>query len=284
LKSGDIVEITTSNSADAAPSRDWLQFTVTNRAISKIRQHFNRERRDEAQSNGKETVMKAIAKLGLGLTSAARDKALAAVAEDLSYADIDMLFVAVGEGNVAASTVANRLLRQVEPAEDDDGGGNLLDPIRPARPQPGPSIIVEGATDVMVRIAKCCAPVPGDEIEGFVTVGRGVSVHRSDCTNLNSLNERSDRMIDVSWAADRIGRFAVWIQVEALDRPWLLRDVTEVLSQLDANIYASSSGTNAERVAILRYEVEFSDPGQLERALKALRGVDGVFEAYRLRT
>ncbi len=284
LKSGDIVEITTSNAADAAPSRDWLQFTVTNRAISKIRQHFNRERRDEAQSNGKESVMKAIAKLGLGLTSAARDKALAAVAEDLSYADIDMLFVAVGEGNVAASTVANRLWRQVEPTEDDDGGGNLLDPIRPARPQPGPSIIVEGATDVMVRITKCCAPVPGDEIEGFVTVGRGVSVHRSDCTNLSSLNERSDRMIDVSWAADRIGGFAVWIQVEALDRPWLLRDVTEVLSQLDANIYASSSGTNAERVAVLRYEVQFSDPGQLERALKALRGVDGVFEAYRLRT
>ncbi len=285
LNSGDIVEITTSNATDAGPSRDWLQFVVTNRAISKIRQHFNRERRDETHAAGKEAVQKAVTRLGLGLTSSQRDKAMATVATQLSYADLDALYLAVGEGNIAGSTVATRLWKYLEPeVEEEEAGGNLLAPIRTTRRVPGPAIIVEGATDVMVRVAKCCAPVPGDSIEGFVTVGRGVSVHRSDCTNLNALQERADRMIDVSWSADRIGSFSVWIQVEALDRPWLLRDVTEVLSQLDANIHASSSGTDAERVAVLRYEVEFSDPGQLERALAALRHVDGVFEAYRLRS
>ncbi|NQV05659.1 bifunctional (p)ppGpp synthetase/guanosine-3',5'-bis(diphosphate) 3'-pyrophosphohydrolase, partial [bacterium] len=129
----------------------------------------------------------------------------------------------------------------------------------------------------------CCAPVPGDEIVGFVTLGRGVSVHRADCTNMESLSERPERMIEVAWPADHAGSVTVWVQVEALDRPGLLRDATTALSDFGANILASSSATGRDRVAILRYEVEISSPEQLEKLLAELRTIDTVFDAYRLR-
>jgi GTP diphosphokinase / guanosine-3',5'-bis(diphosphate) 3'-diphosphatase len=147
----------------------------------------------------------------------------------------------------------------------------------------GPAIIVEGLDDMLVRIARCCVPVPGDAIVGFVTVGRGVSVHRSDCTNIAHLgNEGRERMVEVSWPLDRVGSFTVWIQVEALDRTKLLRDVTSAISDLGGNITASSSVTGRDRVAVLRYEVELSDPSQVTKLISDLRGVDGVFAAFRL--
>ena len=141
---------------------------------------------------------------------------------------------------------------------------------------------MEGLDDMLVRVARCCAPVPGDAIVGFVTVGRGVSIHRSDCTNIDALGERAERMIEVGWAADQVGSFRSAIQVEAIDRPRLLRDVTVALSDLGANIVSSSSATNRDRVAVLRFELELSDTSTLDRAISELRGVDGVYDAYRL--
>jgi GTP pyrophosphokinase len=170
------------------------------------------------------------------------------------------------------------LVRPEETIEDD-----LLAPPKPrSEIRTGPGIIVEGLDDVWVRIARCCAPVPGDDILGFVTVGRGVSVHRTDCTNVEAMGDRLERMIEVAWAPDRVGTFAVWVQVEALDRSGLLRDVTTAVSDLGGNITASSSGTGRDRVAILRYEVELSDPAQVDRLVGDLRAVDGVYDAYRL--
>ncbi len=157
-------------------------------------------------------------------------------------------------------------------------------PVPAGEALPGRGIIVEGMDDMLVRIARCCAPVPGDPIVGFITIGRGVSVHRSDCTNINSLSDQRERMVEVSWPPDRVGTFAVWVQVEALDRTRLLRDVTAAISDLGGNITASSSVTGRDRVAILRYEVELSDPGTVPRLIADLRGVDGVFAAYRLVT
>lgn len=284
LSSGDIVEITTSRSAQAHPSRDWLNFAATSRAAAKIRQWFNRERRDEALGKGKEDIHAAVAREGLGLNAARRDRLLEEVGHGLSYQDLESLYAAVGEGNVSAHSVAARLARLVRPDPEEDGAEiDLLEPPRPRTAQRlTPAIIVEGQEDLAVRIARCCAPVPGDSLVGFVTVGGGVSVHRADCTNVGNLAERSERMIDVAWSKDRTGTFAVWIQVESLDRPGLLRDVTTVLSELDANIQASSSATDQDRVAVLRYEVELSDPGQLERILSELRGMEGVLDAYRL--
>lgn len=282
LRSGDIVEIVTSRSPNAHPSRDWLKFAKTSRAAAKIRQWFNRERRDEALASGREEVGAAIAREGLGLSASRRDRLLEEVGHQLSYQDIESLFIAVGESNVSAHTVVARLKRLIDPGSQEVEE-DLRVPPRPRYAQPlAPDIVVEGEGDLAIRIPKCCAPVPGDEIVGFVTIGGGVTVHRADCSNVPALQDRAERLVDVSWAPGRLGVFAVWIQVEALDRPGLLRDVTSILSDLGGNIHASSSATNKERTALLRYEVEFSDPTQLERSLRELRGVDGVFDAYRI--
>ncbi len=281
LESGDIVEIITSKSPDAGPSRDWLNFVRTSRAKSKIKQWFLKERREAALAEGREQVMALLRKEGLGLSAAERESHLAEVAADLNKKDVDALLVAVGEGAVSATTVVQRLVRLARP--DEDEVEDLLAPPRPRRGGvAGPAIIVEGLDDMLVRIARCCAPVPGDPIIGFVTVGRGVSVHRADCTNIAALADRRERMVEVSWPPERVGNFTVWVQVEALDRTKLLRDVTATISDMGGNITASSSVTNRDRVAILRYEVELSDPTQVPRLISDLRGVDGVYAAYRI--
>jgi len=279
LESGDIVEIMTSKSEAAHPSRDWLEFVKSTRASSKIKQWFRRQQRVTAVSDGRDAVMKAVRRQGL--PTGENDEDLGLVAADLGLKDIEALYGAVGHGRVSPQSVAQRLARRLEPIEEEATLDRLTPtPVRRTRPTGG--VIVEGLDDMLVRMARCCGPVPGDDIIGFVTVGRGVSVHRADCANIGALEEQPERMIDVSWAPEQTGSFFVWIQLEALDRAKLLRDVTTVLSDLGGNIHSSSSVTGRDRIALLRYEVEVSDPTLLERVLNELRGVDGVFDAYRL--
>jgi GTP pyrophosphokinase len=287
LESGDIVEVMTAKAADAGPSRDWLAFVRTSRAAAKIRQWFTRERREAAIAEGRDELLKLLRREGLGLGAAERDRAFGEVATAMGYRDEDGLFQAVGEHNVQAATAVQRLVRIVRPVESEDPEDeDLLTPpdlprTRDSRLSQG--VIVEGLDDMWVRLARCCSPVPGDDIVGFVTVGRGVSVHRGDCTNIGDLGDRAERIVEVSWSAEETGSFRVWIQMEALDRPRLLRDVTSVLGDLGVNIHASSSAAGRDRVAVLRFEVELSDTGRLDRALSELRTVDGVFDAYRLK-
>lgn len=284
LKSGDIVEITTSRSQTAHPSRDWLKFAQTSRAAAKIRQWFNRERRQEALATGKDEVLSAVTREGLGLTGARRDRLLEEIGHGLSYQDLDALYVAVGEANVSPGTVVGRLVRLVRPEEPEAVDTQLMPPRSRFPQRLAPEIVVEGQDDLAVRLARCCGPVPGDDVVGYVTVGGGVSVHRADCTNLGDLSERSERMIDVAWS-QRPGAsssFAVWIQVEALDRPGMLRDVTSVLSDLGANIVSSSSVVGGDLTATLRYEVELSDPSQMMRAIADLGDLEGVYHAFRI--
>jgi GTP pyrophosphokinase len=229
-------------------------------------------------------VHKLLRKEGLGLSGAERDRLLGEVADDMGYTDAEALLVAVGDGNVTAATPVGRVVRKVSP-EEPLATEDLLAPprrVRTEQPRPSRGVVVEGLDDVWVRIARCCAPVPGDAIVGFVTVGHGVSVHRADCTNIGALSDRSERIIDVAWDAGHSGAFTVWVQVEAFDRPRLLQDVTVRLSDLGVNIAASSSATDRDRVAILRYEVELSEPAQLDRLLTDLRTIEGVYDAYRL--
>ena len=277
LQSGDIVEVLTTKAPDAGPSRDWLGFARTGRAKSKIKQWFTKERRDEALADGKEMIQSLLKKEAGDLTAAEKDKYLESIAQELGHHDVESLQVGLGEGNVSIDTVTARLNRILTP----DTGDEFFQPRR-RRSLDDAQVVVEGQDDMLVHLARCCSPVPGDPIVGYVTVGRGVSVHRADCTNVSSLNERRERTVEVAWPADHTGAFVVWIQVEALDRTRLLKDVTTVVSDTGGNITASSTHSGADRVAVLRYEVELSDPGQLPKLLTDLRGVDGVFSAFRL--
>ncbi len=211
------------------------------------------------------------------LASGEREAHLEAIATELGQKDGDGLVVALGEGKVSIDSVVARLNRILAPEVEDD----LFRPRR-RRPSDAAHVVVEGQEDMLVHLARCCSPVPGDPIVGYVTVGRGVSVHRSDCTNVTSLAERRERTVEVAWPGDQAGAFVVWIQVEALDRTRLLKDVTTVVSDTGGNITASSTNVGDDRVAVLKYEIELSDSTQLPRLLADLRSVDGVFSAFRL--
>jgi GTP pyrophosphokinase len=278
LESGDIVEVLTSKSADAGPSRDWLKFVRTGKAKSKIKHWFQRERRDQALSDGREMVQGLFKKEAPDLSAADRDEHLEAIAVELGQKDSETLVVSLGENHVSLDSVKVRLHRRLEP----DTGDDLFQPLRRRRPSESADVVVEGQDDMLVHLARCCSPVPGDPIVGYVTVGRGVSVHRADCTNVSSLTDRRERTVEVSWPGGDTAAFVVWIQVEALDRTRLLRDVTSVVSDTGGNITASSTVVGEGRVAVLKYEIELSDPSQLARLLSDLRGVDGVFAAFRL--
>ncbi len=281
LESGDIVEILTSRAQDAHPSRDWLEFVKSSKATTKIKGWFSRERRENALADGRESVAKSLRRDALPLSGV--DKELQVVAHELGFEDVDGLYMSVGENRTSPQTVSQRLAKQLRPDDTAEAvmAERLPTPHKRRRKASG-DVIVEGFEDMLVRMAKCCGAVPGDDIVGFVTIGRGVSVHRADCGNIGSLTERSERMVDVAWAAEQTGTFFVWIQVEALDRAKLLRDVTAALSDYGANIHASSSVTGRDRIALLRYEVELSDREALEGLLQGLGSVDGVYEAYRL--
>lgn len=278
LDSGDIVEVITSNSPDAGPSRDWMKFVRTGKAKTKIKQWFQKERRDHAITDGKEQLAALLRREAPELSASEQNKHIEAIAEELGQKDTEALQVAIAEGNVSIDSIAVRLSRRLRPETGDE----LFQPTRRRRPSDSAHIVVEGQEDMLVSLAQCCSPVPGDPIVGYVTVGRGVSVHRADCTNVAYLSGRRERTVEVSWPSDMTSEFIVWIQVEALDRARLLRDVTAVVSDTGANITASSTNTSEDRVAVLKYEVELSDPSQLPRLLSDLRGVDGVYTAFRL--
>lgn len=279
LESGDIVEILTSNSPDAGPSRDWLKVVRTGKAKGKIKQWFQKERREQDLSEGRDQVLELFRREAPEINASERDEMIAELGNELGQRDSDSLFIAIGAGHVSFDSVATRISRRLSP----DTGDELFRPPRRRRPAEQAQVVVEGQEDMLIHLANCCSPVPGDPIVGYVTVGRGVSVHRSDCTNLSSLSERKERAVEVSWPSrSAASAFVVWIQVEALDRTRLLRDVTSVVSDTGGNITASSTTVGTDRVAVLKYEVELSDPSQLPRLLTDLRAVDGVFSAFRL--
>jgi len=281
LESGDIVEILTSNAADARPSRDWLDFVKSSKATSKIKGFFTKERRDTALADGKDAVTKAMRRDSIPLKGT--EDELLKVASDLGFDSLDGLYFSVGENRISPQTVSQRLARSLRPADSVEAvvAERLPTPHR-RRTRLSDDVVVEGLEDMLVRMAKCCGPVPGDDIIGFVTLGRGVSVHRADCSNIGSLAEKAERIVDVAWADGHSETFFVWIQVEALDRARLLRDVTAGLSDYGANIHASSSVTGRDRIALLRYEIELSDREALEHVLSNLRTIEGVYDAYRL--
>ena len=286
LDNGDVVEIFTSKAETAGPSRDWMGFVKSPRARNKIRQWFARERREDAIEEGKDAISRMMRKQGLPLQRLFGGDALVTLAKDLRYADVSALYAAVGEGHLSAQTVVQRLVQALggpEGAVEDLAETAVPTRAQPrARPAGDPGVVVKDAHDVWAKLARCCTPVPGDEIVGFVTRGSGVSVHRADCTNVEHLSTQPERIVEVEWAPTAGSVFLVAIQVEALDRTRLLSDVTRVLSDAHVNILSASVTTTRDRVAVSRFTFEMGDTKHLGHLLRLVRGVDGVYDAYRV--
>ncbi|HET7477726.1 MAG TPA: bifunctional (p)ppGpp synthetase/guanosine-3',5'-bis(diphosphate) 3'-pyrophosphohydrolase [Dermatophilaceae bacterium] len=285
LENGDVVEILTSKAEGAGPSRDWLSFVRSPRARNKIRQWFSKERREEAIEQGKDSIAKVMRKQGLPLVRLMTADAIAAVVGELRYADVAALYAAVGDGHVSAQHVVSRLVASL--GGEEGASEDLAEATSPTalgrRPRVGdPGVVVVGAPEVWAKLARCCTPVPGDAIVGFITRGSGVSVHRSDCSNLHSLKSEPERLIDVEWSPQAGSIFLVQLQVEALDRNRLLSDVTRILSDHHVNILSASVATSKDRVAMSRFTFEMGDPGHLDHVIKAVRKIDGVFDVYRV--
>jgi GTP pyrophosphokinase len=287
LASGDNVEIFTSKVETAGPSQDWLSFVVSPRARNKIRQWFSRERRVDMVEAGRDDLTSELRRERLAVQQVWKSPQLEAVIAELSYVDVDALLAAIGEHHVSAKSVAQRLARALHGDEGKQLPATVSEPRRERRDghETPIGVHVEGLDDVLVRLANCCTPVPGDSIIGFVTRGRGVSVHRSDCANAASLSaEQATRMIEVEWDGDeRPGRtFVAGVEVVALDRSRLLRDVTNALADHHVNILSCQTVTGTDRVAKMRFEFEFANPGYLDSVIRTIKSVDAVYDAYRL--
>jgi guanosine-3',5'-bis(diphosphate) 3'-pyrophosphohydrolase len=282
LHSGDTVEVLTSKSETSGPSRDWLAIVKSTRARNKIRQWFSRERREDAIDSGREELAKALRREGLPVQKLAASEAMARVASDLGLGSLEALYVAIGEGHISPRSVVQRLERDMagEEAHPEEAA-----PVRPrsASRTNGSGVYVEGLGEMMVRLSRCCTPVPGDSIVGFVTRGRGVSVHRTDCANALALTAADgERMVDVEWDRSKSGAFRTTLEVRSLDRAALLTDVARVISENHLNIVASRSRAGPDRVSRMSFEVEVAEAAHLEAVIRALKRLDCVYEAYRV--
>jgi len=285
LRTGDSVEILTSKAQGEGPSQDWLQFVQTPRARNKIRQWFARGRREDALDQGRDLLQRQMRKQNLPFKRLATEDAMEQIAADLKYADLDALYVAVGDGHVSPQSVVARLSRLITGTSDEDVTDDvpLARPVKIARPDHvAQGVMVKGLPDVWVRLGRCCTPVPGDDIVGFVTRGQGVSVHRADCPNVKTLRREPERMIEVSWSGGKPTSFVVAIQVEALDRTRLLSDIATVLSDQHVNILSANSTTGRDRITRLRFTFELADITHLSSILAAVKRIDGVYDAYRV--
>ena len=286
LENGDTVEVLTSKSDNAGPSRDWLSFVKSPKARNKIRQWFSKERRTEAIEEGRDELTRAMRKRNLPIGTLLTTQALVGVADELNFPNPDAVFAAIGDGQISTQNVIAHLVKDAGSDDVDEEVQQEALPLRAVenakKKTSSLGVSVKGVNDVWVKLARCCMPVPGDRIVGFITRNQGVSVHRADCQNMIDLQRRQpERVVDVAWTSTK-GLFMVRIQVEALDRQHLLSDVTRVLADHGVNILSGSQATGSDRVAISQFSFEMADPQHLNRLLAAVRKIDGVFDVYRV--
>jgi len=283
LVNGDVIEIVTNKGEHAGPSRDWLNFVKSPRARSKIKAWFSKERREEAIDAGRESIARQMRKAGLPLQKIFAGHALLELAHDMHYADIDALYNAVGDGHVSSASIVEKLTASMstEDSHPEVTIENIPTGVQ-ATKRTSSAVEVEGVDDVLVKLARCCTPVPGDAIMGFITKGSGISVHREDCINATDLRtHQNERVVGVKWLAGAASLFLVNIQVEALDRARLLADVTRTLSEQHVNILSAAVSTSKDRVAISRFTFEMADAKHLDSVLAAVRNIEGVYDVYR---
>ena len=286
LTNGDVIEVVTNKSPSAAPSRDWLNFVSSPRARSKIKAWFSKERKEEAIEAGRESIARAMRKAGLPLQKIFAGQAFLELSHNLHYPDIESMYAAVGNGHISAQFVIEKLVANTDSHEPDTDVESRTTPTVHAfdyikRSNSG--VEVEGTEDVLIKLARCCTPVPGDEIVGFITRGSGVSVHRTYCINISDLKlNQGDRIVGVRWNLSAKTLFLVNIQVEALDRARLLSDVTRTLSDQHVNILNASVSTSKDRTAISRFTFEMADASHLDSVIASVRQVEGVYDVYRI--
>ncbi len=283
LNNGDVIEIVTNKNPQAGPSRDWLNFVASPRARNKIKAWFTRERREEAIDAGRESIARQMRKAGLPLQKIFAGQSLLELAHDLRYPDIDSLYAAVGDGHISPAAVIDKLQILLGVEDSHPEPTMELPSNETINRRTSSAIEVEGIDDVVVKLARCCTPVPGDAIMGFVTRGNGVSVHRTDCVNAEDLQKhQGDRVVLVKWLQGAASIFLVKIQVEALDRARLLSDVTRALSDAQVNILNAEVSTSKDRIALSRFTFEMADATHLDSVLAAVRQVEGVYDVYRI--
>jgi len=294
LESGQTVEVVTSKSDKAGPSRDWLAFVASPRARSKIKAWFSRERKEEAVEAGKESIARAMRKQNLPLQRLMNHDSVLSVATSLGYPDISGLYAAVGDGHISAQNIVSKLVENLGGGDGTEEtlseavtpGGHLHS--APELSAKGQGVSVDGmnANDVWVKLARCCTPVPGDDIVGFITRGQGVSVHQHSCPNAVRLEGlHPERFVQVSWSSEHSqAQYLVQIQTKALDRPGLLADLTKVMTEYRVNIVSASTVSTRDQVATARFSFHLAEMSHLNAVLAALRSVDGVFEAVRVST
>jgi GTP pyrophosphokinase len=285
LDNGDTVEILTSKSDAAGPSRDWLSFVKSPKARNKIRQWFSKERRTEAIEEGRDELTRAMRKRNLPVNTLLTPESLIGVAGDLNFPNAEAVFAAIGDGQVSTQNVISHLVKDAGADEVNEEVEQEALPLKTVERKASSSstgVSVKGVGDVWIKLARCCMPVPGDSIVGFITRNQGVSVHRTDCQNMIDLKKKQpERVVEVQWTSTK-GLFMVKIQVEALDRRNLLSDVTRVLSDHGVNIISGSIATGSDRVATSQFSFEMADPQHLNTMLAAVRKIDGVFDVYRI--
>ncbi|MGH2923602.1 MAG: RelA/SpoT family protein [Solirubrobacterales bacterium] len=286
LRSGDIVEVLTAKQG-RGPSRDWLKLVRTSRARNKIRAWFKREGREDAERHGREQLMESLRKRGLPQHKVSGSPLFADVIREMGFRKADDFYIALGQSKISTKVVANKVMQRLkrgEAVETEPAQGLITgsdEGRRRVREASGYGIKVKGVDEVAVRLAKCCRPVPGDEIVGYVSLGRGITVHREDCRNLKALSKAPERLTDVSWDGDNEASYRVELQVDAWDRTRLLEDLSRTFAEAGLNILEAKCTTKHPMVKN-RFVVEVGDTEQLKQAISRLRNIDSVFDAYRV--
>ena len=280
LKTGDTIEILTSNDKDKGPSRDWLNIVKTSRARSKIKQWYQKQLKNEDIQKGKTILNSWLDTNDEILESYSKDQLIDELLKDIKLPNIESLYMNLANGNTGINTIGNKLRKIAFPEEintDED-----LYSAETTQESKSSLVIVEGYDDIQVRMAKCCVPVPGDDILGFVTITSGISIHRSDCLNVKIDSKKGERIIDVSWAFESNTGIIIWLEIEAIDRPYLLRDATIAISDNGGNILVAKSVTSSKRIVSLLFQIEISDNKQLEEIIRDAKNIESVFEASRI--
>ena len=284
LKNGDIVEIITSDSSKG-PSRDWLKFVKSSTAKTRIQRWFKKAQREENIEKGKEAIEKEIKKIGMKHVDLFKTEWVQVALDRYKYASVEDMYASIGFGAMSPSKIVARLLEEYKKEheeEDLEEKINELSRKRPSQTKPSKTgVVVEGIDNCLVKLSKCCNPLPGDQIVGYITKGRGVSVHRSDCINVKDLLSEEDRMINVYWADEAKTTYSVDIEVYANDRTGLLADVIKEITGAKFNMLAVNTKTTKERIAIIYITIELENLGELNEVMKTLRKVDSVYEVKR---